>query len=472
MSILDVLPPSEDIPPEHLAQAVAKLPRVRSAGYCPWKLTMHQTAFCMYQGLEAFYGGAAGGGKSVALLAAALQYVDVPGYNALILRRTIRELREPEALIDLSRTWLGGTDARFNGSDFKWTFPSGAGLHFGYIRNSADLARYQSAAYQFVGFDELTAFEEDWYTFLLSRMRRPDKPVRGRAPDGLGIEAVPIRLRGASNPGNDGHEWVKERFVDRETALAPFFPASLRDNPHLDQESYRAAMSMMSDPITLARMLEGDWDVAVEGTLFRRGWFKIVDAAPAGAHKVARHWDLAATEPGPGAPNPDYTVGLLMRSYPNGTYLIEDVIRGRWNAADVEERVVGAAEEDGHGVLIGLEQEPGQSGKAQVEYFTRGPLRGYAVEGVLPTGSKFVRATPLATAAAQGRVMLLRADWNRPFLNELTLFREGTPGKPYTGHDDQVDGASGAWKRVHQVRKPRGRKARGQLPTRYERQGR
>lgn len=465
MSILERLPPSAELTDEEVSRAVAAMPRLRMTGYCPWELTPRQGAFLMYNGMEAFYGGAAGGGKSVALLAGALQYVDVPGYNALILRRTLQELKEPEALIDLAATWLRGTDARYNGSDFKWTFPSGATLRFGYLRGAHDLGRYQSAAYQYVGFDELTAFEEDWYTFLFSRMRRPEKSIRGKAPDGTGISEVPIRLRSASNPGGDGHEWVFDRFVSDETRIAPFFPAKLEDNPHLDAVTYDAAMALMSDPVTQKRMRDGDWNVAVEGMLFLREWFTVVDAVPPGARAVARHWDFAATEPGPGNPNPDYTVGLLLRMYPDGSYLVEDVIRGRWRSGKVEETVQATAREDGRAVRIGLEQEPGSSGKALVEHYQRTPLIGFAVEGVLPSGSKFTRAVPAATAASQGRMSILRADWNRPFLNELVSFRDSTPGHPYRGHDDQVDGLSGAWARVHTVTRPKGRRAKQTLPT-------
>lgn len=474
MSVLEWIPPRGGLTTEQVAAGAralqASMP-FRMTGYVPWKLTPHQGAYLMDPSMESFYGGAAGGGKSVALLAGALQYVDVPGYAALLLRRTLEELKQPSALIDLSRAWLSGTDARYNGSTHTWTFPSGATIGFGYLRNPGDERRYQSAAYQYIGFDELTGFEEAQYTFLFSRLRRPKTAVRGRAPDGLGLERVPLRIRSASNPGGPGHEWVKDRFVDPKTRIAPFFPATLDDNPHLDAETYMAALALMSDPVTRERMRAGDWDVLVEGTRFQRDWLShFIDVIRPGAKARVRYWDLAATEPSPAAPDPDYTVGLLLALYQDGKYVVEDVERFRESSASVERRMKTTAKSDGRLVRIGIEQEPGSAGKSQVEYFQRGPLLGYQVEGIRPTGSKFTRAGAVASAAEQKRVELLRADWNRPFVNELTLFREDEPGNPYRGHDDQVDGLSGAFELIHKAHRPKGRRTRASTASSYARE--
>jgi hypothetical protein len=124
--------------------------------YVPWKPSPHQAAFLLVPHREAFYGGAAGGGKSIALLMGALQYVEHPGYNALILRKTFADLNQPEALIDISKEWLSNTDAKWNSSEHQWTFPSGAVLKFGHLEHEDDKLKYQGAAYHFVGFDELT----------------------------------------------------------------------------------------------------------------------------------------------------------------------------------------------------------------------------------------------------------------------------------------------------------------------------
>ena len=96
-----------------------------------------------------------------------------PGYTAIILRRTYRDLALPGALMDRSKEWLSGTDARWNEIQHAWTFPSGAKLQFGYLEAETDKYRYQGAEFQGIFPDELTQFTETQYTYLFSRLRRP-----------------------------------------------------------------------------------------------------------------------------------------------------------------------------------------------------------------------------------------------------------------------------------------------------------
>ena len=213
---------------------------------------------------------------------AALQYVDVPGYAAILFRRTFTDLMLPDAIMDRSQQWLLGTKAHWSQQNKQWTFPSGATLTFAYLDTERDKYRYQSAQFQFIGFDELTQFPETQYLYLFSRLRRLDQ------------HQVPLRMRAASNPGGIGHEWVKQRFIiEGRTQGRVFIAASLSDNPSLDQEEYRQSLAEL-DPHTRAQLLEGDWD-SIAGNLFRREWFEIVDAAPADCRWV-RYWDRAATE--------------------------------------------------------------------------------------------------------------------------------------------------------------------------------
>ena len=214
---------------------------------------------------EVFYGGAGGGGKSQALLYGALQYVDTPGYAALILRRRYTDLSMPEAIMDRAINYLHGSPASWNGTNKQFTFPSGATINFGYMDHENDKLRYRGGEYQYIGFDELTDFSDTQYSFLFSRLRR-----KKFGP----AKSIPLRMRSASNPGGVGHEWVRRRFVDAETrrAGAVFIPAGLRDNPSLDAEGYLDSLSY-TDPITRMQIEEGNWD-GIEGGRFLRAWFK------------------------------------------------------------------------------------------------------------------------------------------------------------------------------------------------------
>lgn len=230
---------------EHDAIARWQKGEAARSRYVPHEPHPKQREFLALVCKEALYGGAAGGGKSDALLMAALQYVHVPGYAALLLRRTYADLALPEAIMDRASDWLSPTDARWNGQDKRWTFPSGASLTFGYLDTDKDRYRYSSAAFQFIGFDELTQFPEPWYRFLFSRLRR------SKASD------VPLRVRGATNPGNIGHEWVRRRFLTNPGS-PPFIAAKIFDNPSLDAASYLESLSEL-DPVTLQQLRDGIW---------------------------------------------------------------------------------------------------------------------------------------------------------------------------------------------------------------------
>jgi predicted phage terminase large subunit-like protein len=382
---------------------------------------------------EAFYGGAAGGGKSEALLMAAVQYCEVPGYSALILRQTLPDLNQAGALIPRSQEWWGGTEAIWNENKKRWTFPSGAVLRFGYLENRQHLNNYMGSEYQFIGFDEATQFQEDLYKFLFSRLRRR------RGMD------VPLRVRAASNPGGVGHEWVKRRFMQEGPAAGRVFvPARLTDNPSLDQEEYRASLQEV-DPITRAQLLEGDWNVAGNAGNFERDWFPLVDAVPMHVERIIRYWDTASTAPIPGQENrADFTVGTLMAKLTDNTYLILDVIRFQGNPATVERTVAQTAALDGPDVEIFMEQEPGASGRVMIDHYRDKVLGGYYFEGIRSTGSKTVRAAAFGAQAKARNIAILAApgqNWVTAWLDEIVSFPEGA-------HDDQVDSAAGAYNQL------------------------
>ena len=232
--------------------------------------------------------------NSDAILMAALEWVDVPGYSALILRRDFQRLALAGAIMDRSKAWLKATAADWNESQKRWTFPSGAVLSFGYIDNPADRFRYASAEYQFIGWDELTEFrltedEANPYTFLFSRLRKTRE--LDEAAEKVGRGPVPLRVRAASNPGNIGHSWVKKRFLTDDSATAierndervfagpggrVFVPAAIRDNPALDPDEYEAQLAHLP-PVTRARLMRGNWDVT-ESQIIPAAWLRRYDA--------------------------------------------------------------------------------------------------------------------------------------------------------------------------------------------------
>jgi phage terminase large subunit-like protein len=230
---------------------------------------------------EVFFGGAAGGGKSDCLLRAALQYVHIPKYSALILRTSTTDLRLSGGLIPKSLQWLTGK-AHWNGNDSKWTFPSGATLQFGYLSNAQDKFRYRSSEFQYIGFDELTDFLEEDYTFMFSRVRQT-----------VDIN-VPERIRSASNPGGKGHEWVRNRFVPKQMTddmvndcMKEYYvipsgiegeedrisvPSKIKDNPAIDPKKYVKNLMHLS-PVMRERMMNGDWTIMPMG-LIKPEWLR------------------------------------------------------------------------------------------------------------------------------------------------------------------------------------------------------
>jgi predicted phage terminase large subunit-like protein len=385
---------------------------------------------------------------------AALQYVDVPGYAALLLRRTWPDLSQPGALMDRATKWLRGTDAVSTAGGRIWRFPSGARLVFGYAQHPGDEEQFASAEFQYIGIDELSrGWLKRSYEFLFSRLRKPvDADDAPSAFDGTTLAQVPLRMRSASNPGGSGHGWVKETFVDPETRSpsAVFVPARLADNPSLDPVEYTATLERMtSSPVERDRLLLGDWEIVDEGNLFHRHWFGTIDpeGVPIGCH-WCRYWDLAATNPKrPGAEG-DWTAGALVGLSPQGQWFIADVRRMRGTPLDTERFIAATLEEDlniggwiptasAGALATRMEQEGGAGGINTVDHYRRGVFVGVDFDGDKPRGDKTERARPLSTAAEGGNVVIVRGWPTKDFLDEAELF-------PWSDHDDQIDAAAGA----------------------------
>lgn len=229
-------------------------PRIRWNAHIPHAPQEKQHAFLWLPNRHAMYGGQAGGGKSDALLMAALQYVDVPNYAALIIRQSFPDLNQPGAIMHRAKQWLvGQPGVKWNANERTFTFPNGSQLVFGFLKRDDDVFQYQSAEYQFIGFDELTQFTEFQYQYMESRLRR------------LEGFPVPVRMRGATNPGGKGHQWVRRKFVEKtkESDYA-FIPASLADNQYIDRAEYTISLQHL-DPYTRAQLLHGDWTARPPG---------------------------------------------------------------------------------------------------------------------------------------------------------------------------------------------------------------
>lgn len=208
---------------------------------------------------EALYGGAAGGGKSELLLMLPIVYGwhEVRGFNGILFRRTFPQLEE--SLIPRSREFYSLLGATYNDTKHYWTFPSGAVMRFSYLDKDKDARDHDTAEYHYAGFDELTAFTEFMYRYITSRVRST-------------LTGVPALVRGATNPGNIGHVWCRDRFV----APAPegnvkiydeiakskriFIPAKLTDNPHLMEKDPDYINRLRILPIAEQKAkIDGDW---------------------------------------------------------------------------------------------------------------------------------------------------------------------------------------------------------------------
>ncbi len=417
---------------------------IATSKYVPHKPTPKQALYLRLGHLDALFGGAAGGGKSDALLMAALQYVHVPGYNALIIRRTFSDLAMPGAIMDRALTWLApwiaAGEVKWHQGMHRFTFPSGATLTFGFLQNKRDQRKYQGLELQFVGVDETTQFPEAQIRWLFRLLRKPNNNTP--------LARIPLRFRGATNPGDIGHEWVFRRYVDERTRKAgsAFVPAFLEDNPHINQEAYDRSLRALGQTLYL-QLRRGRWDVKPQGRRFKRDWYEILDALPNTPRAMVRFWDLAATgeeEAADAGVEADYTAGVLMAVDRFYRYHIVDVKRARRDPAGVEALIGQTARIDGKRVQVVIEQEPGAGGKFAARYLVNRTLRGFAAMAIPARGDQGERVMPFQITSRPpasepyGNISLIAGPWMHQFLDEVESYPVGL-------HDDQVVAAAGAY---------------------------
>lgn len=427
-----------------------------------------QTMFLESNADIVFYGGGAGSGKTYALLLEPLRHFTNALFGGVIFRRTTTQVRNEGGLWDESVTLYGKLGCTPRESALEWYAGTGWRMKFAHLEYEKTVFDWQGAQIPFIGFDEITHFTEKQFFYMLSRNRSSS--------------GVPGYIRGTCNPDVDS--WVR-RFIswwiDPATGLPihersgvvrwfirqndsiiwadskeelitvygveqmpksfTFIAALIYDNKILMEKdpNYLSNLHALSR-VDRMRLLEGNWNVrTTAGSLFQRQWFKEVDAIPAGHHRVIRFWDRAASKPTAENPDPDFTRGLKLYCYPNGTFCVGDLRSTRDTPLNVETLIKQTAQMDGFAVEIVAQQDPGSAGVSEASHFTR-MLHGYTVRTMPFSKDKITRAKPVSAQVEAGNIMVMKAPWNTEFYAELENF-----GEDGTGHDDIVDTLSGAY---------------------------
>lgn len=417
----------------------------------------------------AIYGGAAGGGKTFALLMEAMRHVRNPEFGGVIFRRESVQITNEGGLWDTALTLYPSMGASWRAQPkMQFNFPSGARIGFGHLNAETSVLDWQGAQLAFIGYDELTHFTRKQFFYMLSRNRS--------------TSGVRPYIRATCNP--DAESWVAEFiawWIDQETGLpireragkvrwfvrrddvlhwadsaqalvkahrcqpedcksVTFIPALVTDNPALlrSDPGYLANLQSLS-LVDRQRLLHGNWKIKpAAGLYFKRSDVTVIDEMPddVGPDEWVRAWDLAATEPSEVNPDPDYTAGVLMARRRSGKIVIGHVHRVRKRAEGVRSLIKATAHDEAQSRVV-LPVDPGQAGKEQSDSYVA-ELSGFRVMTIKATTNKIARAEPFAAQWQRGRVEIVRGPWNEAFLAELEGF-------PEASHDDQVDAASDAF---------------------------
>ena len=434
-----------------------------------------QTMFMASSADIVIYGGAAGGGKTYALLLEALRHKDVKGFGGVIFRKNFTQITAEGGLWDASNKIFSQVpDAHSRKTPkYHWRFYSGAKLHFAHLDREEDLQAWQGTEIAYLGFDELTHFTKHQFLYMLSRNRstcgvkpyvrctcNPDSdswvaefiswwidqdtgyPIRERS----GIVRYMCVLNNVIRWGDSPEELEKEYNIPPTDCKSVTFIASrLEDNKILMQSdpSYLSNLKAMTE-VDMERLLYGNWKIKAQaGRFFKRTQIPVdgyLTQIPDDVLYWCRAWDLAATDEDENG-DADYTAGVLIGRRKNGRFIVADVINQQIKAGDVEKLIQMTAISDrnkyGYNYRVRLPQDPGAAGKIVAKQYLNN-LSGFDVKKESVSGSKQLRATPFAAQWQNGFIDVLVAPWNEDYFSQLESF-------PESKHDDMVDASSDAF---------------------------
>lgn len=415
-------------------------------------------------------GGAKGGGKSWTMRVAPVRYLHVPGFHAVVFRRTLKQVTNSGGMWDKSYEvypYLGGKE---NKQSLRWRFPKGSSIMFSYLMFEKDSRNWFGTETAMYLIDQLEEFTKQQFLDLLGCMRttcgvrtqmfctcNPDADSwlatfvePWLAPDGY----VDLDQNGTIKHFTvvEGEfTWVDADWRDaagNPPKSATYISADVYDNKILLESDPNYLSSLMAQSsVDRERFLGirgrgGNWKAKMEaGKVFKSHWFKIHRRLP--PHSKAewvRFWDLAAKVPEQKGDDPDYTVGALLAKLTcasNTIYVVVDVIRERRSPAGVDELMRETAIADGQQVPVRWFRDPAQAGIYQ-ENALRKNLAGFSAYGVLDPLGKKERINPLSKAVEFGDVVLKDGEWNQTVINECVGF-------PDAKHDDIPDAIAGGY---------------------------